>query len=107
MNNIDSLLQMSPRQAYLAMLEFLSNELELNRRMEVHLAGLVAEMEPTSTVRPRTREQSRLCRVRRKGHCTRVSIPVVDGLSTELSNAAPSSQQGRPIIAHRFSGGGH
>jgi hypothetical protein len=46
-HELDSLPPLTPRQAYLAMLEYLSTEFELaGDDKTVHLGGLLAEMEP-------------------------------------------------------------
>jgi len=46
-DQLDSLPSLTPRQAYLAMLEFLGTELELAGKEEtIHLGGLLAEMAP-------------------------------------------------------------
>ena len=46
-HDLESLPMLSPRQAYLAMLEFLKTEFELSGEGKtVHLGGLIAEMEP-------------------------------------------------------------
>ena len=45
--DLDSLPLLTPRQAYLAMREFLSTEFELSGpEKTIHLGGLLAEMEP-------------------------------------------------------------
>jgi hypothetical protein len=47
MNQLDELPHLTPRLAYLAMLEFLETELELNRGEPIiNLGGLLAEMAP-------------------------------------------------------------
>lgn len=47
--DLDSLPLLTPRQAYLAMLEFLRAEFELTPPPHtVHLGGLLAELEPTT-----------------------------------------------------------
>lgn len=46
-HDLDSLPPLTPRQAYLAMLEYLATEFELaGENKTVHLGGLLAEMEP-------------------------------------------------------------
>jgi len=46
-SKLDSLPKLSPREAYLAMYEFLRIEFELTgNQPEIHLGGLLAEMEP-------------------------------------------------------------
>ena len=47
--DLDSLPTLTPRQAYLAMLEFLNSEFELaGTEKTVHLGGLLAELAPES-----------------------------------------------------------
>ena len=47
-SDLDSLPLLTPRQAYLAMVEFLSSELNLSKDGTIHLGGLLAELEPES-----------------------------------------------------------
>ena len=47
MNDLDALPALTPRQAYLAMVEFLKTEFELSgSEGSIHLGGLLAEMAP-------------------------------------------------------------
>ena len=48
-SDLDSLPTLTPRQAYLAMLEFLNTEFELaGEEKTIHLGGLLAELQPES-----------------------------------------------------------